>query len=332
MAQTQLYTKKAQVGIKLETTVDTSIAIINTDLILCEVGDTPYTIDGENYRPSTVRGDFLSSDEVPGHAVCKMTFRVPMHGSGATGPTTAPEYGVALQACGFSYDAGPPITYMPVSDFASAGGDPGQSYSLALHESGVVYKMKGAFGNVTFNGNAGEPMFMDFEFTGAYVAAADAALLVPAYDTSVSPTFQGASLTHTFGGLITPKGVSNLTIDMGNIVTPVADVNDAAGIYGARITGRETVGSFDPEMVLTATSVNSAYYTLQRAGTTFSLTTGTVGATAGNIWQMDVARAVLRPIEQVNREGIRVVNLPFAISSAGTDVEGTTADFLLTLT
>jgi hypothetical protein len=341
MAQTQLYTKKAQIFVSEEDAAqDTYKTQAAGEAILAEISDAPFVINGENYEPTTVRGDFLSQDEVPGLASAQLSFRVPLHGSGSAG--TAPEIADALMACGYreSIVAATSVTYYPFSTFdaATAAGPPATrnpftSYSVTLLEDGVAYQIKGAFGNVVFTGEVGIPMFAEFTFTGSYQNVMLDALETATYDSAVSPAFQGASFATNFGGANTPIGTQNVVIDTGNTVTPVADINDAAGIYGARITNRKTFGSFDPEMsAFTGTDTDDDYYGIQRAGTAGTITTGAIGGTAGNIYTITVNRAVLRPIEQQQRDGIRVITVPFAVSSATTDVEGTNLDLQIVFT
>ena len=168
-----------------------------------------------------------------------------------------------------------------------------------------------------------------FTFTGAYVAVADAALLTATYQATTPQSFLGASFSVNFGGAYTPVGIANFTLDVGNEVVAVSDVNDSAGIYGARIVNRRSSGSIDPEMVLVATN---DYFGDWRAGTSGTLTSGTVGATAGNIWAVTCNRIILRTPEMVNRDGIRSLNVPFSITALPTDVEGTNIDWQLQFT
>ena len=329
MAQAQLYRKRAQVFVVEETAQDTYLTQSAADAILCEIPDTAFTLDASNYETTTVRGDFLSSDETAGLRRASLNFRVPLHGSGTAG--TAPEFGEALKACGYEETTDPAtsVTYTPLSTFDGAGGNPGPSYSCTLLESGLAYQMKGCFGNVVFEGVVGEPMFLNFTFSGANQAVADDGLETATYDTPVAQPFMGATFALNYGGAITPKGVNNFTLDTGNQVVHVNDINETYGVYGARIVSRKSIGSFDPEMELVA---NTDYFGIWSASTAGTIATGTIGATAGNIWSLSIARAVLRPPELSDRDGIRTLNVPFAVSSAGTDVEGTNPDISLVFT
>jgi len=332
MAQTQLYTKKAQVFVVEEATQDTYQTQGATDAIFAEIPDAPITINSSNYEPTTVRGDFLLQDEIPGAASATVNFRVPLHGSGTAG--TAPEFGEALKACGFEETtvATTSVTYTPLSTFDGSGGNPGPSYSVTVIVDGLAFRVKGAFGNVVFEGTVGEPMFANFTFTGAFSAATDDALETTSYDTAISPSFKGASFVENFDDGTdgyTPKGINSFNLDMGNNVVAVSDINDTYGYYGSRIVGRKTIGSFDPELVLVATQ---DFFGNWASGQTGTITTGAIGATAGNIYTLSIARAVKRPPEPGSRDGIAVLTVPFAVSSAATDVEGTNADVSLAFT
>jgi hypothetical protein len=331
MAQTQLYTKLAQCFVIEETSQDTYLTQTAASGFLAEIPDSPISFTSENYVHPSARGDFLNNDESPGMVSAQINLRVPLKHSGTV--DVAPEWGEALKACGFeeTTNAAVSIVYTPLGTFDGTGGNPGPSYSVTVLEAGNAYKIKGAFGNVVFNGVVGEPMFMEMTFTGAYVAIAVDALETITYDTTVAQPFLGATASMNFGGAVTPKGVANFSLDMGNNVVPVSDINDSSGIYGSRITMRKPVGSFDPEMVLQSTA-NSDFLGLWRAGTTGTFTTGAVGGTAGNKWTLAVARCVLRPPTFSDKNGIRVITCPFAVSSAVNDVEGTNAEITLTLT
>jgi hypothetical protein len=337
--QTQIYTRRAQVFVTEETTdQDTYKVQAAAEGFLAEISDSPLEIGGENYTPASARGDGLSRDEVPGIKPATISFRVPLAGSGAAG--TAPDFADALLACGYreSLLAATSAIYYPYFVFDSAADagppatrNPGTSYSVTVLEDGVAYRIKGAFGNVVFVGNVGEPIFAEFTMTGAYAPVVDDVLETVTYQATSAPTFMGASFSMNFGGAVTPKGVTNFTVDTGNQIATPSDVNETYGVYGSRITGRRSFGAFDPEMVLVATA-NSNFYGIQAAGTTGTLTTGVLGGTAGNRVTLALGRIVTRPIRQLNRDSIRGLEIGFSVSSANTDVEGTNLDITLTFT
>jgi hypothetical protein len=333
MAQTQLYTQKAQIHIIEETTVDTYLvqATDGSGALLCEQVTLSY--DSSNYEPAYVRGDFLSFDEIPGMVAATMTFRAPIKGSGTAG--TAPEVGEYLKACGMEEEtvATTSVTYSPVSTFDGASGNPGQSYSLSWLLNGVKHSIKGAFGTWKISATAGDPTHYEFTFSGAYNAFADDALESTSYDTTAAQPFLGATFATNIGGAYTPLGIENFSLDLGNKLAQRKDCNNASGIMGYRITGRKSTGSFDCELATDAVmAAVPHWYTSWRAGTAGTITTGAVGATAGNIYTIAIARAILRPPESGDNEGIARLTLPFGVSSAATDVEDTNPDVSIAYT
>jgi hypothetical protein len=331
MAQTQLYMQKAQLHIMEEATADTYLvqATDGAGALLCENVSLSY--DSTNYEPAYVRGDFLSFDEIPGMVAATLTFRAPIKGSGTAG--TAPEVAEYLKACGLEEElvTSTSATYAPVSTFDGASGNPGQSYSLSWLLNGVKHSIKGAFGTFTINAVAGDPAHYEFTFSGAYNTFADDALETTSYDTTAARPFLGATFATNFGGAYTPTGLESLSIDLGNKLAQRKDFNDASGIMGYRITGRKTTGSFDCEAALAATT-NWNPYSFWRAGTPGIITTGAIGATAGNIYTINIARVILRPPETGDNDGIARTTIPFGVSSAGTDVEDTTHDIEIVFT
>lgn len=342
MPQTQLYTKKAYIAMIPETTVDTYLVPANTDIFLAELNDELFTLDGPNYEPSEARPDFLLTDENVGPIRPTVGFRVRLKGAATAG--TAPEYRHALLASGLreSIVAATSVTYYPFSTFdgATAAGppateNPSQSYSLVIWEAGQLYKFKGGFCNVQFTGNvgAGEPGFANFTYFGAYEGAAATAALSPSYDAVGAPAFKGGAFSVNYGGSHTPIGVTNFTLDLGNKVGVRSDLNGTEGVQGARIMGRKSIGTFDPEFEGTFDWLGK-----QRSDTVLTaMTTGVIGSTAGNKYQIKVNRCKLRPPSMVKKaaeggDGIRGAEFTYAVSSNYTDVEGTNLDIELVFT
>lgn len=328
MAQTQLYTRKAQIHIVEESSQDTYVAPANdgTNIILGKVSDSPMTLNSSNFIPEYTREDYLSMDEVPGSVYASLNFQLPLKYSGTAG--TAPEADEFFKACAMDVTnvGSTSDTYSPLSTFDGAGGNPGPSYSCTILENGIRWAIKGAFGTFSLSATPGEPVMLDCVMTGAFVTVADDALEAPTYQTTAPPAFLGASVS--IGGA-TPKGVSSFSFDLGNNVVPLPDANEATGYYGARIVSRKSSGSLEFESDLVA---NRDDYGLWRAGNAATITTGAVGGTAGNKWTLTLARCVRRAPEQVAGDGVRKLSIPFGVGSVESDVEGTTADVSLIFT
>ena len=76
MAQSQIYTKLAQVAVKLESLQDTYEAPALGDVMLAEIPETPLALESENFIPAYSRNDLMQMDEVPGPAGAEVSFRV----------------------------------------------------------------------------------------------------------------------------------------------------------------------------------------------------------------------------------------------------------------
>ena len=328
MPQSQIFTKKAQIFVTPESTVDTYETQAAADGFIGEIEDNPLQLDSPNYEPNEHRGDFAEMDENPGPASATIAFRCRLKGASVQGQ--APEFRNALLGCGAreSIESNV-VTYYPWSIFGGATDvgppateDPSQSYSVTILEDGVAYAIKGAFGNFTISGSVGggEPGFLNFSFMGAYVAVAGDALETVTYDPVSPPAFVGATADINVGGAASAKGINSFEFDAGNQITLGRDINETSGIYGSRIVRKKATGSIDPEMVRPGTY---DYFAKWRAGTAGSFTTGAIGSTAGNIYTFTVNRLVMRAPTLQNRDGIRAVQLPFGCSADWDDVEGT---------
>jgi hypothetical protein len=331
---TQIFSRKAQVVVKEEATEDTYLAPAGDGTGIMIAQNVNFSVDQTSFEPEYLRGDYLSGDVVPGSASATMSFDVPAKGSGDPGDVVI-EYDSCLKACGLeaTNSAGTSDTYTPISTFTGVSLLPGISYSASLLINGVRHAVGAAFANMTFAGNADGIGMFTFTFQGQYQAYADDALEAPTLQTTIPPAFRGASMAVNMAaaGSNTMTGVQNFTFDLGNVITVGKDVNNATGVYGARIVSRRSSGSIDPEIQLAATT-SGDFFAAARAGTVATITTGAVGSTAGNKYQFDIARAVFGMPTSSNRGGIESLTVPFTCGSLATHVEGTNADVTLTYT
>ena len=317
-----LRVRNAVVGVKLEGTAYTLNAPVAADCFYAF--DASYQPSGELFKRQETRDHFGRFDGIPGIATGQISFKVTIVGSGTAG--TAPHFQDALSACGMSETivAATSVTYKPVSTFDGAGDNQGATYTVAIFEDGVRYAIKGAQGSVKFTCKAGEPLVAEFSFSGGYVAPIDVSVPTPAgVSTEVPPTFLSAGLSTI--GTYTPV-FESLEFDMARALSPVTDANDANGTKGFEITGHDPVGSFDPDMVLIATN---DYFAQWRAGTTGTITTGTIGS-AGNQIQMVATRCQYDAHSMDEAEGRRKLGSSFIITTSTSASEGD--DFSLAFT
>jgi len=232
-----------------------------------------------------------------GTYLMQVSFDVLVKGSGTAG--TAPEYGPLLRACGLSETivALTSVTYAPASEDL-------ESAAIYIYDDGKLYKLTGCTGNVAFAGEAGGAGKFTFTITGHAASRSDAALVSPTLDATEAPIIKSAGFTiDTYAAVI-----SALNFDMGNQVIMPPDINASDGFGVIQITDRDINGTIDPEDVLIATNDFIADW---EAGTEMALSTGVIGGTAGNQFQISMPAVSYRDASLGDRDGIRTMSLPF---------------------
>lgn len=239
-----------------------------------------------------------------------VTFDVELKGSGTAG--TAPEMGPLLQACGMleTVDVSVPgsefVAYAPISSNH-------KSLTIYYYQDGLLRKMTGCRGNVSFNLETGMVGKASFTFTGHDGGTSDTALVSPTYDSTVAPGL--VSVPFSFGSY--PAAVSKLSFDMSNQVQTPSVISAPDGFGDVVITSRDVNGSFDPEATLKATQ---DWETMLMDGTQSALDTGLIGDTAGNRYQVQMPAAYMRDMSPGDKSGVRVYEVPFgAVENAGDD-------------
>lgn len=257
-------------------------------------------------RPA-IRSSLGALKQVYGGSLIGMRFDVEIKGSGAAG--TAPEFGALLRACrmGETVVALTSVTYKPVSGTSEEG-------SLYYYEDGKLWKMLGARGNVTANLRTGGVGKLSFDLVGHLSGPTDAALVTPTYDSTVPPALVGVPFTVDSYAAV----IEALSWDLGNVIAMPPSIGATDGYGEITITARDVNGTFDPEAVLVATKDFMGQF---KSGAVMNLTTGVIGATAGNRYQVTMPAISYRDISPGNREGIRTYNNAFGAAEATTDDE-----------
>lgn len=227
----------------------------------------------------------------------KFTCEVEIAGSGAAG--TAPAWGPLLQACGFAetVTAGTDVTYDPVSE-----GEP--TLTLYGYLDGILFKMTGAKGNVTFTLNAKSIPVMQFEFIGAYSPATDTPLPTGVdYTKFQQPKTVGKLNTPTFTFHSVAACTSAFSIAWGNTLTWRELINCA----GARSPDRQPSGNVTMELPSIATK---NWAEVVREGTTGAANL-VHGITPGNIVEFQLPKIQCNPFTLQDDQGIAMVAMPF---------------------
>lgn len=253
-----------------------------------------------------IKASHAREQKIFGGTLRKVSFKCEVKGSGTAG--TAPEIGPLLRACGMSETivASTSVTYSHVSTGF-------ESLTLYYYMDGLQYIITGARGNVELTFEVGNRIMASFEFVGHSVAPTDVALVAPTYDTTTPEALIGAP----FAVNSYAAKINSITVNLNNQIAMPADITAADGYHEIQITGRAPSGSFDPEHTLVATQDWEGDL---RAGTLRALTTGAIGATAGNIVTMNLDNIGYMDIGQGERESLRTNDIPFeCYENAGED-------------
>lgn len=210
-------------------------------------------------------------------------------GATATTSSTASDVGKAIE---------------PVSLYATGSLE---SLTFGNYEDGVRKLIKGARGNVKFPFKLGEPTLMDFEYKGVEQAIADVALLTGVtFESTKPPVFLNAAFT--IDSYV--ARVSELNIDMGNVLAARDDINDAKGILSHIITDRNPTGSFKTEMV----SVAEYDFHGKLAANTEVALDFTLGSVTGNKFRFYAPKLQFTKIDDGDAAGRQVITASFCLN------------------
>ncbi len=180
------------------------------------------------------------------------------------------------------------------------------SLTQQLIADGMKKVIKGARGNIAFNFKTGEPVMMNYTFNGVKESIAAASFLTIVYETTKPPAFVSAALTvEDYAAKI-----SEMSIDVGNKLSPDEDANAALGIKSFIISDRDPAGSFDPAMVVPATN---DFYThwLSDAEKILDFT---IGSITGNKFRFYLPKIQYKKVADEEREGIDIGKIDFSLN------------------
>ena len=181
------------------------------------------------------------------------------------------------------------------------------SLTMATYEDGVKKSLKGARGKVKFNFKVGEPVVMEFEYSGAFGGAVDEALLSSiAHETTKPPVFLSALLS--IGGYSAKIG--ELEIDWANVLGIRDDVNEAEGVLSYVISDRKPMGSFNPEMVTVSShDFFGKWFANNEMVLDFQL-----GSISGNKFRFYAPKAQYSKVADEDRDGIATARTGFSLN------------------
>lgn len=224
-----LLMRKRVCAAKIEVTPGTPIALANAD-----GNENFFNPQWLGEIPSFMRQGQLSLSalvSVPGAQSAKVNVRTELYNNGtANMPFWA---SVLAPACGFTGSTGT-LTLQTGNT---------NTITFGHYVAGNLYELAGAQGNLKIVGDkVGEPLKLDWEFTGLFVPPTATALIAPTFPllTGGPPRFAGAIMTL---GSVSPFVVSKFELDLGNKVTLREIVNagtaNTSGYIGSIIADRE---------------------------------------------------------------------------------------------
>ena len=234
-----LLKRKRVLAAKIETTSGSAESLTSA-----EASFNCYDIEIQNeidMSPREAQGAFNMMPSVPGAYRGKVTFKHDLSWDGtATEPTWADTF---LPACGLVKSS---QTFYPKTE---APGSNVKTLTIGVYVDGMFKSIRGAAGNVKFNFPVGRAAFAEFEFTGAWVAPSDVAIISPTYPTASALRYATSTTTFNSVALL----LENLVFDVGNEVMMRESPANVAGYLGGIITNRVPKVTCNPEAKLVAT-------------------------------------------------------------------------------
>ena len=301
-------TRVAQLAGKIESVSGTAESLTASEATLLAY-EPVMNLAPEQFKRDPVVKHMSRFQSEPGARKMDLTFKAELMGplSGAKGVTIP--ITPYLRACGFSetLSGGVSNIYVPVSSsFVTA--------TIAKYQDGVRKLMLGCAGNVKFQFKVGEPVFCDFTMQGKYSSHGDVSMLSPSYPAQVPLMFMGATISILGDTLV----LDNLEIDMQNEIVLSPLPSDVSGIDYAKITGRNPIMTFDPEMV--AVSSHDFYSKLLSRAT--AAVTITIGDINSNKIMFSLPAVRYTGLGEGDRGGIAIQNATCEVcknSDAGND-------------
>ena len=292
-------TRKRVILIEAESSYGTDPTPAATDVVLVrDLSITPQSSDVVNR--DVVRPYLGASEQLLANTRVECTFSVELAGSGTAG--TAPRYGSALKACGFSetISAGTSVTYEPISASFS-------SITIHYNVDGVRHIVTGCRGTFAINATVGEIPSIDFTFTGIYNAPTDTALPAVTYGNQATPLIFKNGNTSSFQLLSYAGALMSFSMDVGNSLVYRELVG---GTKEVLLTDRAANGSVSIEA---PTLAQKDYFAAALTDTTLGNLTVTHGTAAGNICAFSSTKVDIGDVAYGEADGVTMLEIPYTL-------------------
>jgi Phage tail tube protein len=258
-----------------------------------------------------IRGSIGQLQDIYGGELRKVSFEVEVKGSGTAG--TPPEIAPLLRACGMDQTivASTSVTYQPVSTGH-------ESITIYFYEGGrKLHIMTGCRGNVSFSVEAGGLLLAQFDFTGHYTQATDAAQPTPTYNSTVPRTALNMALSLLGATNIVPRSFS---FNLNNTIESGPSIAAADGYGQTIITKRAVTGEIEIETELDSIiDIDS----LLALGTRGAFDSGLLGSVAGNRVRITTpaSSTYVTSTSPGEGNGLRLRTVGFAVDDSTSDQE-----------
>ena len=295
---------------KVETTYGTDSAPAgNTDDVLAHDSFTPVGVDVRMVNPGTAHGTSLTQrQDIPTRRLARISFKFPMIGSGSAGSIAVNGFrggDALLQSARMKRltVATTSLTYSPQA-FKSE-----DSVTIWAEMDGVLHKLTGVYGNVTFSGNAQGFVECRYEGVGEYAVPTAASISSWTGGSLTGEAFVGATTTYTGSGSAVDPVFDSFTFATNNVISEVDDADDANGMLRLLITDAaptlQTVIALDADA--TGTPPYPALYDDLVDPTTQSVSIA--WGTTPNLITMAFPEAQLTNVTPSSKNGYNIVTL-----------------------
>jgi len=246
-------------------------------------------------RPSPATASQYAA--LPGAEKATTTFTTHLHGLGSAGN---PLWAAWMTACGLTNTSG---VFTPVTDPSGA-----KTTTIGFYQSGRFKSSVGSAGSFIWKAKVGEPVSVDWTWTGLRGAPTTASLLAPAYATTKPPVLLGSTIT--LGG--TQYKLSEFQFASGGKVALVEDAGSATGYVYALVTDREPKLTGVKVMATTAKDFHADHV----AGTEFAWS-AQIGSATNNTITLAAPKAQLEQApEDDDKDGYMVDSLGFQLNKS----------------
>lgn len=222
-------TRRKVLAVKLETTKGTGVAADTHVLIydpVLEADDTRVV-----RRPAGIYGGRSKSGR--GEGLGTFSGRAELRSNGTTGLDAG--LAILLQCCGWKLTT---LTWSPSIVLSDQ-----QTCSIQMYEDGVLKKLTGCHGSVSFSAMPGQPVNLEFNMRGVWAAVTDAALATNAIAATAPMRLASGScsLDTTY-----KARVGSVKWGLNNAVAMHADVENAAGYNYGYTSDNDATVELDP--------------------------------------------------------------------------------------